>query len=180
MAFKNNDNLWNSNIPFYEFLLIGNEGTNYGLIKKNDALKKAEDLGYDLLCISPNAKPPVCKMFKFDTYRFEQQKKEKEVKKAQKLTIVEEKEIRLSVVIDNNDIKTKANKARKFLSNGNKVKVTLKYRGRELHNPEAGFEVITKFYKELEDICIYDKNFDKKEKNIQTIYLFPKKKNQEN
>lgn len=179
MAIKNNDDLWNSNIP-YESLIIGNDGTNYGLMRKSDALRKAEELGFDILCISPNARPPVCKMFKFDKYRFEQQQKEKEAKKAQKAAISEEKEIRLSAVIGDHDIQTKVKNARKFLKDGSKVKVTLKYRGRENSNPESGKEVIMKFYKELEDICIYDKSFDKKEKNIQTIYLLPKKKSQEN
>ncbi|WP_375317333.1 translation initiation factor IF-3 [Spiroplasma endosymbiont of Virgichneumon dumeticola] len=179
MAIKNNDDLWNSNIP-YESLIIGNDGTNYGLMKRFDALRKAKELGFDILCISPNARPPVCKMFKFDKYRFEQQQKEKEAKKAQKAAISEEKEIRLSAVIGDHDIQTKAKNARKFLNDGNKVKITLKYRGRQNSNPEIGKEVIMKFYKELEDICIYDKSFDKKEKNIQTIYLFPKKKSQEN
>lgn len=180
MAIKNNDDLWNHNIHFYEFLVIGNKGHNFGLMKKNDALQKAEELGFDLLCISPNTKPPVCKMFKFDKYRFEQKQKEKEARKVQRSSISEEKEIRLSAVIDTNDINTKAKHARKFLTNGNKVKVTLKYRGRENANPEIGYEVIMKFYHQLEDVCIYDKSLDKKEKNIQTIYLFPKKKNQEN
>jgi len=180
MINKKNEDLWNNNIPFNEFLVIGNDGTNYGLMKKYDAVNKAQQLGFDLLCISPNAKVPVCKMFIYDRYRFEQKQKEKETKKAQKANVMKEKEIRLTVNIGENDLEIKAKRAREFLLNGDKVKVSLKYKGRENQYREFGLNTIMNFYQKVEDVCNFDRNLDKMEGNFYNVYLIPKKNNQEN
>lgn len=175
---KNQQDLWNENIPFQQVLVIQNNGENLGIMSKEEALAKSKELGYDLLCVLPDAKTPVCKMFNFDRYRFEQKQKEKINKKTQKASIVKEKEIRLTVNIGQNDLNVKAKKARDFLLKGDKVKVSLKYRGREMQHREIGFETIKSFYEKLSDIATSDKDIDKYkfEGNFYNIYLMPKNK----
>ena len=109
--------------------VVNTDGTQLGIMSRNEALRMAEDKELDLVCIAPKAKPPVCKLLDYGKYRYEQQKKEKEARKKQKTTQI--KEIRLSVFIEEHDIKVKAKTASKFLDEGDKVKVSLRFRGRE-------------------------------------------------
>lgn len=181
MVSKKQDDLWNEKIPFQEFLVIDQDGKNLGVMKKADALAKASSLNLDILCISPNANPAVCKIVSYDHYRFQQKQKEKQQKKSQKASIVKEKEIRLTVNIGNHDLLTKANKARQFLLKGDKVKVSLKYKGREVQYRELGFEKIRTFYQKVSDIAVSDKDLNKLEKykfdgNFLNIYLTLKTK----
>ena len=118
----------NEQIRDKEIRLIGENGEQLGIMSSKDAMKMAIEAELDLVKIAPTAKPPVCKIIDYRKYRYEQAKREKEAKKKQKVTEV--KEIRLSPNIDDNDLNTKANQARKFLEKGDKVKVTLRFRGR--------------------------------------------------
>ena len=120
-----------------------------------EAYFKAKDANLDLVKIAPTAKPPVCKIIDYGKYRYELARKAKEAKKKQKT--VETKEIRLSPNIDTNDLNTKVNQARKFLSKGAKVKVSLRFRGREMAHRDVGREILDSFYKELEDVSTVDK-----------------------
>jgi len=127
-------------------LVIGEDGP-LGKMSAKAANIEASKRGLDLVKISPNAKPPVCKIMDYGKFCFERKKKEKEAKKKQH--VVELKELRLSVNIDGGDLETKANQARKFISNGNKVKISIKLKGRQIQHPELGFVVINRFC----DLC---------------------------
>ena len=125
----------NEQIRDKEVLLIGEDGQQLGVMATRDALKLAQDANLDLVKIAPTAKPPVCKIIDYGKYRYELTRKEKEAKKKQKITEV--KEVRLSPNIDDNDLNTKANQARKFITKGDKVKVALRFRGREMAHMQA-------------------------------------------
>lgn len=181
MVNRKQDDLWNGKIPFQEFLVIDQDGKNLGVMKKTDALAKAYSLNLDLLCISPNAKPAVCKIVNFDHYRFQQEQKEKQQKKSQRANIIKEKEIRLTVNIGHHDLLVKSKKAREFLLKGDKVKVSLKYKGREIQYRELGFEKLRTFYQQVSDIAVCDRDLDKLEKykfegSFLNIYLTLKTK----
>lgn len=118
-------------------------------------MKLAKEAGLDLIKIAPTAKPPVCKITDYGKYRYEQARREKDAKKKQKVTEV--KEIRLSPNIDDNDLNTKANQARKFIGKGDKVKVTLRFRGREMAHMSTSKGILDDFYAKLEDIAVVDK-----------------------
>lgn len=120
-----------------------------------DAMKLAKDAGLDLVKIAPNAKPPVCKIVDYGKYRYEQTRREKEAKKKQRT--MEVKEIRLSPNIDVNDLNTKANQARKFLTKGDRVKVSLRFRGRELAHINYSRQILDNFFEKLQDIAVVDK-----------------------
>ena len=120
-----------------------------------DALKKAEEKNLDLVKIAPTAKPPVCKIMDYGKYRFEQAKREKEARKNQK--VVEIKEIRLSLNIDTHDFQTKVNHAEKFLKAGNKVKVSIRFRGREMAHPELGLTSMEKFAEACQEFSSVEK-----------------------
>ena len=120
-----------------------------------DALKMAQALDLDLVKVAPQAKPPVCKILDYGKYRFEMQKKEKEAKKNQK--VIELKEIRLSLNIDTNDLNTKVNQAAKFLQQGHKVKVSIRFRGREMAHTSLGIDVEQRFAQALEGKAVVDK-----------------------
>ena len=120
-----------------------------------DALKMAQALDLDLVKVAPQAKPPVCKILDYGKYRFEMQKKEKEAKKNQK--VIELKEIRLSLNIDTNDFNTKVNQAAKFLQQGHKVKVSIRFRGREMAHTSLGIDVEQRFAQALEGKAVVDK-----------------------
>ena len=120
-----------------------------------EALSKAREADLDLVKIAPNAKPPVCKIIDYGKFRYEQERREKEARKKQKITEV--KEIRLSPNIDVNDLNTKANQARKFITKGDKVKVSLRFRGREMAHVNVGKQILDSFYEKLEDIAVVDK-----------------------
>lgn len=138
-----------------------------------DANKLADEKDLDLVKISPNATPPVCKIMDYGKYRFDVAKKEKDARKNQKTS--EQKEIWLSMTIDKHDLETKARQAGKFLSDGDKVKVSIRMRGRQQAHSEIGVEVMSKFYELLKDISIQDKNAYKEGRSI-IMMLSPIKK----
>ena len=133
----------NEQIRDREVRVISSTGEQLGIMSAKDALKKAEEKNLDLVKIAPTAKPPVCKIMDYGKYRFEQAKREKEARKNHK--VVEIKEIRLSLNIDTHDFQTKVNHAEKFLKAGNKVKVSIRFRGREMAHPELGLTSMEKF-----------------------------------
>lgn len=122
-----------------------------GIVSYNEAIKKAEEENLDLVLLSPNATPPVCKIMDYGKHRFEMIKREKEAKKKQKVSEV--KGMQLSMNIADNDMQFKAKNVRKFLTNGDKVKVSLRMFGRQLANPQMGLPIMDKFYEMLSDVC---------------------------
>ena len=135
--------------------MIGEEGDQLGIMSARDAMKLAREAGLDLVKIAPTAKPPVCKIIDYGKYKYELARKEKEAKKKQK--VIDVKEVRLSPNIEENDMKTKANMARKFLEKGDKVKVTLRFRGREMAHMGSSKHVLDDFAELLSDIAVIDK-----------------------
>ena len=145
----------NEQIRDKEIRLIGADGEQLGIVSPKEALKIAEEAGLDLVKIAPTAKPPVCKVIDYGKYRYEMARKEKEAKKKQKT--VELKEIRLSPNIDTNDLNTKINAAKKFVEKGNKVKVTLRFRGREMAHMNTSKHILDDFAAELADVAVVEK-----------------------
>ena len=152
---KTNQDLINERVRFPEVLLIGANGEQFGKMSSKAAYDVAVQADLDLVCVAPNANPPVCKIMNYGKYRFEQQKKAKENKKKQHT--IEIKEIQLTPQIGQHDIDTKARAARRFLEEGNKVKVGVRYRGRQLSHVEVGEEVMNKFIQTLEDVAVIEK-----------------------
>ena len=146
----------NAEIRDKEVRLIGENGEQLGIVSSREALAVAEESGLDLVKISPNAVPPVCKVMNYGKFLFEQNKKAKEAKKNQK--VVEIKEVWLSMTIDVGDLNVKAKQAQKFLSSGNKVKVSIRMRGRQMAHSELGLEVMNKFYEIVKDFGTMEKN----------------------
>ena len=145
----------NEQIRDREIRLIGEDGEQLGIMSARDAMKLAREADLDLVKIAPNARPPVCKIVDYGKYRYELARKEKEAKKKQKT--IEVKEVRLSPNIDSNDLNTKIASARKFIEKGNKVKVTLRFRGREMAHVQSSRHILDEFAKALEDIALVDK-----------------------
>ena len=145
----------NEQIRDKEVRLIGEDGQQLGLMSSREAMKLAREAELDLVKIAPQAKPPVCKIIDYGKYRYELARKEKEAKKKQKT--IEVKEVRLSPNIDSNDLNTKIASARKFIEKGNKVKVTLRFRGREMAHVQSSRHILDEFAKALEDIALVDK-----------------------
>ena len=145
----------NEQIRDREIRLIGEDGEQLGIMSARDAMKLAREANLDLVKIAPTAKPPVCKIIDYGKYRYEQARKEKEARKKQKT--IEVKEVRLSPNIDTNDLNTKVNQARKFVSSGNKVKVAVRFRGRELAHTAVGKTILEDFAQKLSDIAVIDK-----------------------
>ena len=160
----------NEQIRDKEIRLIGANGQQMGIMSPRDALRMAAEQDLDLVKIAPQAKPPVCKILDYGKYRFEMQKKEKEAKKNQK--VVELKEIRLSLTIDTNDFNTKVNQAVKFLAQGHKVKVSIRFRGREMAHTSLGLDVEKRFAEALEGKAIVDKQ-PKLEGRSMMMFLSP-------
>ncbi len=146
----------NGNIRAKEVQLIGAEGEKLGVLSLREALSIAEEKNLDLVLVAPQAQPPVCKIMNYGKYKFEQAKKEKEAKKKQKA--VEIKEVRITPNIEEHDFSFKAKNIRKFIEDGNKVKITVKFRGRELNNSKLGEEMLNKFVEELSDIANLDRS----------------------
>ena len=157
----------NDEIVAKEIKLIDDEGAQLGVMSVADALAIAEEKGLDLVEVAPNATPIVCKIMNYGKYKYEQARKEKEAKKKQK--VVEVKEIRLSPTIDTHDFEFKAKNARKFLEDGDKVKATIKFKGRELNNTSFGANVLNKFAESLEDVGIADKEPKLEGRNMMLI-----------
>ena len=145
----------NEQIRDREIRLIGEDGQQLGIMSSREAMKIAREAELDLVKIAPQAKPPVCKSIDYGKYRYELARKEKEAKKKQKT--IEVKEVRLSPNIDSNDLNTKIASARKFIEKGNKVKVTLRFRGREMAHVQSSRHILDEFAKALEDIALVDK-----------------------
>ena len=145
----------NEQIRDREVRVIGEDGEQLGVMSARDAMKLAREAELDLVKVAPGAKPPVCKIIDYGKYRYELARKEKEAKKKQKT--MEVKEIRLSPNIDQNDLNTKANLARKFLTKGDKVKVTLRFRGREMAHVNYSKQILDSFYEKVEDVANVDK-----------------------
>ena len=138
-----------------EVRVINADGSQMGVMATRDAMRLAEEQDLDLVKIAPQANPPVVKVLDYGKYRFEQQKKEKEARKNQK--VVEIKEIRLSLKIDTNDFNTKLGHAIKFLKNGDKVKVSIRFRGREMAHPQIGLEVQHRFADAVSEYATVEK-----------------------
>ena len=145
----------NEQIRDREVRLIGEEGEQLGVMSSREAQKLADEAGLDLVKIAPTAKPPVGKIVDYGKYRYEQARKEKEARKKQKT--IEIKEIRLSPNIDTNDLNTKINAAKKFLTKGDKVKVTLRFRGREMAHMNASKHILDDFAEALTEIAVVEK-----------------------
>jgi len=145
----------NEQIKDKEIRLIGENGEQLGVMSAKEALKMAKEADLDLIKIAPTAKPPVCKIIDYGKYRYELARKEKEAKKKQKVTDV--KEIRISPNIDSNDLSTKVNAARKFIEKGDKVKVTLRFRGREMAHMANSKVILDVFAEKLVDIAVVEK-----------------------
>ena len=145
----------NEQIRDREVRLISEDGEQLGVMSAREAFKLAQEAELDLVKIAPTAKPPVCKIIDYGKYKYELTRKEKEAKKKQKT--IEVKEVRLSPNIDSNDLNTKIASARKFIEKGNKVKVTLRFRGREMAHVQSSRHILDEFAKALEDIALVDK-----------------------
>ncbi|MBR6033676.1 MAG: translation initiation factor IF-3 [Clostridia bacterium] len=145
----------NEQIRDKEVQVIDEQGQKLGVMKTFDAIEKAAEKDLDLVLVAPNSNPPVCKIMNYGKYKFEQAKKEKEARKNQK--IVETKEIRITPNIEDHDFGFKCKNARKFLEDGNKVKITVRFRGRELNYVKAGEDTLNKFIEELSDISQAEK-----------------------
>ena len=152
--------------------VIGEDGEQLGIMSSQEALRLAEEAGVDLVKIAPTAKPPVCKIVDYGKFRYEQTRKEKEAKKKQRT--VEIKEIRLSPNIDTNDLNTKINAARKFIGKGDRVKITLRFRGREMAHMNNSKHILDDFAQALSDIAVVDKA-PKVEGRSMTMFLAEKR-----
>lgn len=141
----------NENIRARELRVIDSEGEQLGVLSKDEALDKAEQVELDLVLVSPNAKPPVARIMDYGKYRYEQQRKEREQRQNQKQVSL--KEVRLSPTIEKNDFDTKLRQARKFLEKGDKVKASIRFRGRAITHKEIGREVLERFAEELKDVA---------------------------
>ena len=162
----------NGQIRDKEIRVIGEDGEQLGIMSPREAMKIAQEAELDLVKIAPKAQPPVCKIIDYGKYRYELARKEKEAKKKQKT--VEVKEVRLSPNIETNDLNTKVNNAKKFISKGNKVKVTLRFRGREMAHMQQSKHILDDFAEALSDICVVEKA-PKVEGRSMTMFLTEKR-----
>lgn len=166
------DLMINEQIRDREVRVVGEDGEQLGVMSSRDAMKMAEDAGLDLVKIAPTAKPPVCKIVDYGKFRYDLARKEKEAKKKQR--VIEVKEIRLSPNIDTNDLNTKMNAARKFLTKGDKVKITLRFRGREMAHMGKSKHILDDFAENLSDIAVVEKA-PKIEGRSMTMFLTEKR-----
>ena len=141
-----------------------------GIISRNQALNAAFDLGLDLVCVSPKAKPPVCKIIDYGKYKYEEEKRAKEAKKKQ--SVINVKEIRMSPNIELHDLQTKANNAIKFLKSGDRVKVTIRFRGREMAHKDIGLDVLNSFTDLIKEYGHVDKRAKMEGRNM-SMFLSP-------
>ena len=162
----------NEQIRDKEIRLIGADGAQMGIMSPRDALRMAIDRDLDLVKIAPQAKPPVCKIVDYGKYKYEQARKEKDARKKQKT--IEVKEIRLSPNIDTNDLNTKISAARKFISKGDRVKITLRFRGREMAHMHNSKYILDDFAEKLSDIAVVEKA-PKVEGRSMTMFLSEKR-----
>ena len=168
----NKNYIVNEDIRDKEIRVIAADGSQLGVIATKEAQAMAIEADLDLVMISPGAKPPVCKIMDLGKYIYEQTKKEKEAKKNQK--VINIKEVRVSLTIEEHDIDIKAKNARKFLLDGDKVKITVRFRGREMELGHLGLRILEKFSSKLEDVCVVEKPAKREGRNM-TMVLGPKK-----
>jgi len=161
----------NEEITDKEVRLIGSDGEQLGIMSADEALKIADEHGVDLVKISPQAVPPVCKLMDYGKYKFEQGKREKEAKKNQH--VVEIKEIRMSPGIDIGDFNTKLKNAQKFIADGNRVKVSVRFRGREMAHTEIGRDLLERFAEQCAEVATMDKAAKLEGRNM-SMFLSPK------
>lgn len=166
------DLMINEQIRDKEIRLVGEDGSQLGVMPTRDAMRMAEEAGLDLVKIAPTAKPPVCKIVDYGKYKYEMLRKEKEARKKQRT--IEIKEIRLSPNIDTNDLNTKINAARKFLTKGDRVKITLRFRGREMAHMNSSKHILDDFAQSLSDISVVEKA-PKVEGRSMTMFLTEKR-----
>jgi len=172
---KDNDNmLINEAIRVPEVLVIGPNGEQVGVKSISDALTLASYAALDLVLISPNANPPVCKVMDYNKFRYEKQKKQKEALKRQKANMSELKEYRLSPVIDVGDFETKLRNATKYLEKGDRIKLSVRFKGRQMAHTELGKEVLDKFADRVQEIADIEQK-PKLEGRTMTMLLIPKK-----
>ena len=152
--------------------LIGADGAQLGIVSSADALKQAEAANLDLVKIAPNAEPPVCKIMDYGKFKFEQAKKEKEARKAQK--VIETKEIRLGLNIDVHDFNTKLKHTQRFIANGDKVKVSIRFKGRAIGHTELGLDTMNRFAEACTEFAAIEKPAKMEGRNM-LMFLAPKK-----
>ena len=167
------DHLINEEITAPEVRLISDDGEQLGIMSSEDALKIAEEKEMDLVMIAAGSKPPVCKIMDYGKYRFEQSKREKEAKKNQH--VIEVKEIRMSPSIGENDFNTKLRAGQKFLAEGDRVKVTIRFRGREMAHTNLGEQLLKSYAEKCMDVATMDKNPKLEGRNM-SMFLSPKAK----
>ena len=165
------DHQLNEEIRDKEIRLIGSDGAQLGIVSAAEANAMAEEQGLDLVKISPNAVPPVCKIMDYSKFCFDQKKREKEARKNQR--VVEIKEIRMSPSIDTNDFNTKVKSAQKFLADGNRVKVSVRFRGREMAHTNIGEKLLMDFAEACAQVAAMEKN-PKLEGRFMAMFLTPK------
>lgn len=171
LTISNKEQQINDEIRDKELRIIGSDGSQLGIMSSEKALSMALEQNLDLVKIAPQATPPVCKIMDYGKYRFEQAKREKEARKNQK--VVDIKEIRLSLNIDTHDFDTKLNHALKFMKNGDKVKVSIRFRGREMGHPELGYDIMKKFAEACTDTANVEKQAKLEGRNM-LMFLAPK------
>ncbi len=161
----------NEEIRDKELRIIGSDGTQLGIMSAKEALDLAIEKNLDLVKIAPQSKPPVCKIMDYGKYRFEQAKREKEARKKQH--IIDIKEVRLSLNIDVHDFNTKLNNALKFIAKGDKVKVSIRFRGREMGHPEIGYDTMKRFAEACSEVASIEKPAKLEGRNM-LMFLAPK------
>ena len=174
IAKQNNEVLVNEQITFPEVMVIGPNGEKMGIKNINDALTLSKYAGLDLVLLNSDPKNPVCKIIDYNKYRYEKQKQIKEAKKKQREQNLETKEYRLSVTIDVGDFETKSRNAKAYLEKGHKIKVTVRFKGRQLAHPELGRDVLMKFAEKLSDVAEIEQ-MPKMEGRSMQLLLTPKK-----
>ena len=174
IANKNNDLLCNEQIKNSQVLVIGPNGEQLGVKGITDALTIANYAGLDLVLINASSNPGVCKIMDYNKFKYEKSKKQKEATKKQRATSMELKEYRLSPVIDIGDFNTKVNNASKYLEKGHKVKLSIRFKGRQMAHPELGEEVLNKFATRVEEIATIEQKAKLEGKNM-TMLLTPNK-----
>jgi len=170
---KKDDVIMNDNIRATELRVLGDDGEQFGIISRADALQIAEDKGLDLVLVSPDAKPPVAKVMDYGKHKYEIEKKKKEARKNQK--VIDVKEVKFSCKIAENDINYKVKHAREFLEKGKHVKLRVFLRGREMANPELGVDVLKRVWPMLEDVGNLEKDAHQEGRYI-NMYVTPLKK----
>lgn len=163
----------NDNIRATELRVLGDDGEQFGIISRADAIQIAEDKGLDLVLVSPDAKPPVAKVMDYGKHKYEIEKKKKEARKNQK--VIDVKEVKFSCKIADNDINYKVKHAREFLEKGKHVKLRVFLRGREMANPELGVDVLKRVWPMLEDLGNLEKDAHQEGRYI-NMYVTPLKK----